>query len=325
MGGNKQNKKRKHSDNAVKGERKSGRYTQTPEDVSSVSNILKETNSVLYNDEINVTLDLNTLFDECLSTNTTHVSNQSEHLPETSNMADNSPSNADIMKCLEKINTRLGNVESKLACLHSLEKKIENFDKDLVKLWNCIKDQNDKTNSRLNVVEEKVESTDFNVGIVSSKISDLEDRNKKLCDDLVYIQSQSMRNNLIFSNIEEAPTGSSEDCEQVIRNFLCDKMKIANDLVKEMKFERVHRIGDHSRRDRPRSIVVKFNLFKERELVRKSGVALKGTKFYVNEQFPKEVTSKRKELLPKMKEARQSGHKAWLSYDTLYIDGKAQK
>ncbi|XP_060556293.1 uncharacterized protein LOC132716967 [Ruditapes philippinarum] len=175
------------------------------------------------------------------------------------------------------------------------------------------------------MVEEKVESTDFNVGIVTSKITDLEDRNKKLNDDLVYIQSQSMRNNLIFTNIDEAPTGNNEDCEQVIRTFLTDKMKIANDLVKEMKFERVHRIGNHGRNGKPRNIVAKFNLFKERELVRKSGVALKGTNCYVNEQFPKEVIDKRRELLPKLKEARQKGNKAWLSYDTLYIDGKAQK
>ncbi|XP_060563100.1 uncharacterized protein LOC132722596 [Ruditapes philippinarum] len=164
------------------------------------------------------------------------------------------------------------------------------------------------------MVEEKV---DFNVGIVTSKIADLEDRNKKLNDDLVYIQSQSRRNNLIFTNIDEAPTGNNEDLTSD-KNFLTDKMKIANDLVKEMEFERVHRIGNHGRNGKPRNIAAKFNLFKERELV-------KNTDCYVNERFPKEVIDKRKELLPKLKEARQKGNKAWLSYDTLYIDGKAQK
>jgi hypothetical protein len=54
------------------------------------------------------------------------------------------------------------------------------------------------------MVEEKVESTDFNVGIVTSKIADLEDGNKKLNDDLICIQSQSIRNNMIFTNIDEA-------------------------------------------------------------------------------------------------------------------------
>ena len=133
-----------------------------------------------------------------------------------------------------------------------------------------------------------------------------------------------MRSNLLFSNIEEVPAGENEDCEKTIREFLENKMKIARDIVTNIKFERVHRIGVNKSRY-PRNIVAKFNLFKERELVRKSGVALKGTRYYVNEQFPKEVIEKRKQLLPKMKEARKNGHNAWLAYDTLYIDGKAQR
>ena len=43
----------------------------------------------------------------------------------------------------------------------------------------------------------------------------------------------------------------------------------------------------------------------------------------MNEQFPKEVVDKRRRLLPKLKEARQQGKSAWLSYDTLYVDGRA--
>ena len=42
----------------------------------------------------------------------------------------------------------------------------------------------------------------------------------------------------------------------------------------------------------------------------------------MNEQFPREVADKRRRLVPKMKEARQQGKSAWLSYDTLYVDGR---
>ena len=30
-------------------------------------------------------------------------------------------------------------------------------------------------------------------------------------------------------------------------------------------------------------------------------------------------------IVPKMKAAQNEGHSAWISYDTLYIDGKAQR
>ena len=71
-----------------------------------------------------------------------------------------------------------------------------------------------------------------------------------------------------------------------------------------------------------RSIVTKFHNFKERELVRKQGKALESSRLYVNKQFSKEVVDKRRRLLPKLKEARQQGKSAWLSYDTLYVDGR---
>lgn len=60
-----QKKKRKISDGSINngGERKSGRFTSTPEEVI-VSSVLKETNSVLYDEEnieFNATLNLEDL------------------------------------------------------------------------------------------------------------------------------------------------------------------------------------------------------------------------------------------------------------------------
>ena len=42
----------------------------------------------------------------------------------------------------------------------------------------------------------------------------------------------------------------------------------------------------------------------------------------MNEQFPKEISDRRRELLPKMHQAKRDGKTSWLSYDTLYIDGR---
>ena len=88
-----------------------------------------------------------------------------------------------------------------------------------------------------------------------------------------------------------------------------------------LKLERVHRIGEHSA-EGPRKIVCKFNMFPEREMVRKQRIHLEGTQYFLHEQFPPEVIAKRRKLLPKMKDAKKDGKRAWLSYDSLYIDGK---
>ena len=60
-------------------------------------------------------------------------------------------------------------------------------------------------------------------------------------------------------------------------------------------------------------------------MVRKQGKGLQGTNYSVFEQFPIEIVEKRKWLIPKMKEAKRKGHRAWVSYDTLHIDGKPVK
>ncbi|KAH3774197.1 hypothetical protein DPMN_175571 [Dreissena polymorpha] len=56
-------------------------------------------------------------------------------------------------------------------------------------------------------------------------------------------------------------------------------------------------------------------------MVRKRWKELDGTAYRVFEQFPPEVMSKRRQLVVKMKEARRLGKRAYLAYDTLYVDG----
>lgn len=234
------------------------------------------------------------------------------------------PTNADIMKCLKSVEAQVRTVDRRLKALEGIEVKVNKIEVDMKKLWSYIEDNRKRTDDRFEKVEEKIESTDFSLGIASSKIAELENDRKQLTDDISYLQSQSMRNNLLFGNIEEAPTGETENTEVVLRKFLCDKMRIAQNLIDSMRFERVHRIGERSGQ-RKRNIVAKFTLFKEREMVRKQWKTLQGTEYYFTEQFPKEVNQKRRKLLPQLKEAKKAGKRAWLAYDTLYIDGKPVK
>ena len=114
---------------------------------------------------------------------------------------------------------------------------------------------------------------DFILTQTNTKLSTLENQKHELKNDLTYLQSQSMRNNLVFSNINEAQTETTETTENVLREFLVEKMKIAQDLVKQISFERVHRMGI-KRDGRSRNIVAKFTLYKEKEFVRKQWKSL---------------------------------------------------
>ena len=87
-----------------------------------------------------------------------------------------------------------------------------------------------------------------------------------------------MRNNLIFGNIPEEPNENPIKCEQLVRDFMSEKLKLSREAVAAMKFERVHRMGHKNTtgrgttgnggEERHRSIVCKFSVFGDREPVR---------------------------------------------------------
>ena len=119
-----------------------------------------------------------------------------------------------------------------------------------------------------------------------------------------------MRNYLIFTGITEDVNEKPDVTVSKLRTFMVEKLKLARDIVYGFQLERAHRMGDNSnfgRAGRPRRIVAKFLHFKDREVVRQARSKLKGTVYFVNEQFPKEIADRRKELLPKMRQAIRDG------------------
>ena len=192
-------------------------------------------------------------------------------------------------------------------------------------MWSFINETLKQSKEKVDSLGERTDNVEFSLGLVSEKMSNLEQENKRVKEDLLYLQSQSMRNNLVFGNIEEKENERIEETEAELRNFMVSKFKMAQDCVNDIKFERVHRLGQRSERVRNRNIVAKFTLFKDREMVKKQGKHLNRTGYYMFEQYPREISEKRKALVPQMKEAKQAGHRAWISYDKLYVNGKVVK
>ena len=282
-GNRNRNRRRQRSDDSENNGNveKAGIFTQSPKnDHVSVSDVLSQTNSILYTEENSardISNNCETIFETVLDQSDqsdlaaplpTHpkmaslTAQQKENDPANKSVM---PTNADIMKCLSEISSRLNVMDERLQKLDLLEKNVDQFDKDMKHLWARVHDHKVQTDERLSKVEERVESTDFSVGYISEKLCDPRKERHTLKDEVCYLQSQFMRNNLVFGNIQEI---DSEDREKVLRQFLVEKMKIAQDLVNEIRFERVHRMGLKTVR-KSRNIVAKFTFFKERELVRK--------------------------------------------------------
>lgn len=199
--------------------------------------------------------------------------------------------------------------------------KVSVIEDDLKPLKVAVRDRNKAVDGRINKIQDKVESCDFAVGLVNDKVVTLEKENESLKENLTYLQSQSMRNNLIFTNIPEEEAETNERSENKLREFIKDNLKAAQDIVDGIKFERVHRMGQKSA-NYPRKIVAKFHEFKEKELVRMQCKCLQGSVYRISEQFPKEIVDKRRKLFAEAEKERESGKTAWVLYDTLCVNGK---
>ena len=294
-----------------------------------VSDILHETNSVLFDESSN---SLSALFEPESVMESSKSNGATKKVTEQFSeqvINEKSPSNADIFAYLKQMDRKIVNIEFKLKTLDSLEEKVSTFDRELKKLWAHVHDEKKAASEKFQSIEERVVDVEFVSSQVDSKLEYLSQENAKLKDSMSYLQSQSMRNNLIFCGIEELPNETQQACEGRIRSFLVDQLKLAQSYVDGLNIERAHRLGPinsgNAASNRCRKIVVKFTHFKDREIVKKERIKLKGTSYYIHEQFPPEIVEKRRRLVLKMKAAQNEGHSAWISYDTLYIDGKAQR
>ena len=149
---------------------------------------------------------------------------------------------------------------------------------------------------------------------LKTDVSALSENLDNLVAKVDYLENQSRRNNLRFDGIPDNPQESWDDSEKKVLDVLNTKFGFETPPV----IERAHRVGP-AKPQRVRSIVVKFNHFKDREQVYRNRSVLKGSKIYVNEDLSEKVMKKRNEQLHLLKEARSEGKLAYFSMDKLVV------
>lgn len=223
-----------------------------------------------------------------------------------------------------QIQLKVSTIESELK---SVTKDVAEHDKGLEYCSNLCDDfmveKSDVLNSvaelseRLSNLEAKQKELEINQANLKTKQISSEER-------ITDVQWRSMRENLIFTGIEESKA-SPENTESTLRGFLSSKMNINEPIP----FDRVHRLGhmkqpQPGQQPRPRPIIAKFERFKDKERVRTAApAALENTEFGVREQFPPEIenTSKRRLLYPAMRYFKKDKqNKVRLVRDKLYVN-----
>ena len=115
------------------------------------------------------------------------------------------------------------------------------------------------------------------------------------------MEAWSRRRNLIFHGLYES---RSEDCTDIIKQFLYDKLQLD---PSEILIERAHRVGKRARLQfSKRPINAAFNNYVDNVQILGKAYLLKGSQFSIDRDYPAEILNARKQLWPRFKELKQT-------------------
>lgn len=233
---------------------------------------------------------------------------------------------------LDEIESNVKVINSKMTEFEERLSNTETLVTDLQKSVEFVSSQYDVVTNvagKLTRVEESLSAVKSENVVLKETLMEMKKINAEL-KDLLDTKARGMRENLIFTNIEEKyqtrDGRTFEDTESVLNDFLQNELNTT-----DVKFDRVHRIrqhphgnGDrrHGQFNRPPPIVAKFTFFKDKERVRKSAYLLRGKRYGINEQFPDEIEQRRRKLYPHLRQARRNRQRAALVKDKLYVEGR---
>ena len=125
-----------------------------------------------------------------------------------------------------------------------------------------------------------------------------------------------------IDGIPEEPDETWEDTESKAKVALESKLN----LPFKVEIERAHRTGKVNRRSddnasstRPRTVICRLVSWKQKDPILKAARIVKPDGMFVNEDLAAETLQRRKDQLPRLKQAKQAGKIAYFVLDKLII------
>ncbi|KAL8573774.1 hypothetical protein ACOMHN_019048 [Nucella lapillus] len=163
-------------------------------------------------------------------------------------------------------------------------------------------------------MREDIESLKEEVATLKESNIKLEESVKKLEAKTDDLECRSKRNNMIIHGIPRHDKETAEDCENILRDTITDKLELTGDFC----FERVHRLN--AKKNSP--VIACCSFYKDKVSILKVKWKLKGSDLFIGEDFSLRVRTLRKKLVPHLKAAKDQKKRAIMIYDYLIIDGK---
>ncbi len=209
--------------------------------------------------------------------------------------------------------------------MDKMEKQLKKLDllKKLTDDVEDLKQAMDFNNSLIEVLKQDNASLRIEVNTLKKLTTELQQKNHKMSNDILKMQSRSMRDNIIIHGLPETNKETYQSTEQLVKSFMKDSLKMEEREVDALRFSRVHRVGQaEASRQKSCPIVAKVVDTKMKMSIMGRGKELRGTNYSISDQYPPEILRRHRLLHPVMTEARKNNKKTRLVIDKLYIDGK---
>ena len=151
----------------------------------------------------------------------------------------------------------------------------------------------------------------------------MKEENKILKEQSIRQELYSRRDNLIVNGIADNREETDSQCKSKIQQFFQRELGLSENTAKRIIFVRCHRLGKYEE-GRSRSIIMRFCEFDQRQSIWFSCSKLRGKPYSISEDYPKEMSFRRRLLYPIFKLARNSNdyQSVTLKLDELLINTK---
>ena len=154
--------------------------------------------------------------------------------------------------------------------------------------------------------------------------------NKQMRQQTNNNENYSRRKNIVIRGIAEEEDETNATCEEKVRRFMCEKLKLTEDTVSAMDIVRCHRMGvlDAKRRGtrhaQKRPMIVRFNSYRDKTTVWEKRFELTGNECSMSENYSRDTEFNRQKLYAIFKKAKNMDNykkRVFLNGDILMVDG----
>ena len=222
----------------------------------------------------------------------------------------------DLMSKIDNISTITNEVRELRLKINDMEEKLNTMKAGNEELGNTVGTLHTTVESLGRRVLE-VEKTQDLIALVDSELKATEHENKALKEQILLQETYSRRENLVFEGIKEV---KGEDTQRTLQKFLATELDMKSQ-SSSMLITRCHRLSVKNSSHRP--IIARFVMDSDRRIILNRKYMLKNTGFFIREDLPGEIVSRRKLMYPLFVKAKKSDREARIIRDKVTYNKKS--